>query len=99
MAPTYHLPDGRGEVSLSLRQRAKRFADLGNTVALPAYRTVDLSGRYDLTGKWTLNASVNNLTDEIGLTEGTRAAAPRRSRRRAAPTTSSPVPYSAATCS
>lgn len=70
VAPTYYLPNNAGEVSLGYHQVGKRFADLANSVALPAYHTLDLSGRYELTSKITLNASVNNLANSVGLTEG-----------------------------
>jgi iron complex outermembrane recepter protein len=70
LAPTYYLPEGKGEISLGMHQVGKRFADLANTVALPAYRTFDLSGRYELSAKISLNLSIQNLTNTVGLTEG-----------------------------
>jgi outer membrane receptor protein involved in Fe transport len=47
-----------------------RFADVSNSVKLPAYQTWSMSLRYELTPKLSLNASVQNLTNTIGLTEG-----------------------------
>ena len=70
VAPTYYLPSGQGEVSLSVQSVSDRFADLGNSIKLPAYRTLDLAVRYELTSKITLNGSVANLTNTVGLTEG-----------------------------
>jgi iron complex outermembrane recepter protein len=70
LTPTYYLPDGKGEVSLSIQHVGKRFADLANSIALPKYTTLALSGRYELTPKITLHASIQNLTNELGLTEG-----------------------------
>ena len=43
---------------------------MGNSIKLPAYRTLDVSFRYELTPKITLNASLANLTNTVGLTEG-----------------------------
>ena len=70
LSPTYYLPDSKGEVSLSIHSVSDRFADLANSIKLPAYRTLDVAFRYELTAKMTLNASVANLTNTVGLTEG-----------------------------
>ena len=70
LSPTYYLPDSKGEVSVSVHSVSDRFADLGNSIKLPAYRTLDVSFRYELTPKITLNASLANLTNTVGLTEG-----------------------------
>ncbi len=70
LTPTYYLPGGKGELSLSIQRIGKRFADLANSIELPAYTTLALSGRYELTSKISLHASIQNLTNEIGLTEG-----------------------------
>jgi iron complex outermembrane recepter protein len=70
LAPTYYLPGGKGEIALAYAYIGKRFADLANSVALPAYKTLALSGRYQITDAISLNASVQNLTNEVGLTEG-----------------------------
>jgi iron complex outermembrane recepter protein len=70
LTPTYYLPGGKGELSLSIQRIGKRYADLANSIALPAYTTLALSGRYELTSKISLHASIQNLTNEIGLTEG-----------------------------
>jgi len=70
LTPTYTLPDSKGDVSLSLHRVGKRFADLANSVALPAYTTWNAAFRYELTSKLSLNASIQNITNTIGLTEG-----------------------------
>ena len=70
VSPTYYLPDGKGEVSLSVHSVSDRFADLANSIKLPSYNTLDISLRYELTPKITLNASVANMTNTVGLTEG-----------------------------
>ena len=70
VSPTYYLPEGKGEVSLSVHSVSDRYADLANSIKLPAYRTLDVAFRYELTSKLTFNASVANLTNTVGLTEG-----------------------------
>ena len=70
VSPTYYLPANKGEVSLSVHSVSDRYADLANSIKLPAYRTLDLAVRYELTSKMTINASVANLTNTVGLTEG-----------------------------
>lgn len=70
LSPVYYLADNKGEVALSYHHIGNRFADLANSIELPAYKTVDIALRYELTPKITLNASVQNLTNTIGLTEG-----------------------------
>jgi outer membrane receptor protein involved in Fe transport len=70
ITPAFLLPGNKGEIYASFHQMGKRFADSGNTIVLPAYHTVDLGGRYALTPAVSLNVSVQNLTNTIGLTEG-----------------------------
>ncbi|MDY0745135.1 TonB-dependent receptor [Paucibacter sp. R3-3] len=70
MSPTFYLPDGKGELSISYHRVGQRFADPGNTIVLPAYGTWNLSGRYELTPTLSLLASIQNLTNTVGLTEG-----------------------------
>lgn len=70
ITPSVSFQDNRGEVYLSYHRVGDRYADIANTLKLPAYHTVDLGLRYDLTESVTLNASVQNLTNTIGLTEG-----------------------------
>ena len=70
LTPSFNLPGNMGDIALSVHRVGKRFADLANTVALPAYTTLDASFRYELTPKITLNANIQNITNTIGLTEG-----------------------------
>lgn len=70
ITPSLLLPDNMGEVYLSYHQVGKRFADSGNSIVLPAYHTIDLGGRYQLTPALSFNVSVQNVTNQIGLTEG-----------------------------
>ncbi|HZX25633.1 MAG TPA: TonB-dependent receptor, partial [Telluria sp.] len=70
LTPSYLLPDGKGELYARFHQMGKRFADSGNSIVLPAYHTVDLGLRYQINPMFSLNLSVQNLTNTIGLTEG-----------------------------
>lgn len=70
VAPTWYFPNRKGELSLAYHLVGDRFSDPANTLKLPAYRTFDLSMRYELTPAITLNASIQNLTNTVGLTEG-----------------------------
>jgi outer membrane receptor protein involved in Fe transport len=70
LTPSLLLPDNKGELYVSFHQVGKRFADSGNSIILPAYHTVDVGGRYQLSEALSLNVSVQNVTNTIGLTEG-----------------------------
>ncbi|HQR89517.1 MAG TPA: TonB-dependent receptor, partial [Caulobacter sp.] len=47
-----------------------RYSDAANTLKLPAYTLVGATVRFNVTDKLAIYAYGNNLTDEIGLTEG-----------------------------
>ena len=70
ITPSFILPDRKGEIYATFHQIGKRFADSGNTITLPAYHTVDIGGTYNIKPNLAFNVSVQNLTNEIGLTEG-----------------------------
>jgi outer membrane receptor protein involved in Fe transport len=48
----------------------KRFADDENTIELPSYDKFDAGVLFDITDSLTLQLVGDNLTDEVGLTEG-----------------------------
>lgn len=70
IAPSVFFNDNKGELSLAWHYIGMRYADVSNSIQLPAYKTVNLSLRYELTPQLTINAAVRNLTNTIGLTEG-----------------------------
>ena len=70
IAPSVFFDGTKGEFSMGWQFMGERFADISNSVRLPKYRTVNMSLRYELTPAITLNASLQNLTNIIGLTEG-----------------------------
>lgn len=72
VAPTlyFDIADRPVEVSAELYHIGERFVDFSNTTALPAYTTIDLNFKADLTNNISLRTQISNLTDEFGLTEG-----------------------------
>lgn len=48
----------------------ERFVDEANNLPLPAYQVIDVGASYELTPQLQLELHGNNVTDEIGLTEG-----------------------------
>lgn len=70
ITPSLLLPNNQGELYASFHQVGKRYADSGNSIILPAYHTIDIGGRYQITPALSLNVSLQNATNEIGLTEG-----------------------------
>jgi len=70
ITPQYDLPDHRGLFYLRYKYIGRIFADNGNAVALPGYGVLSVGAIYNLTEKASLNVSVDNVTNELGLTEG-----------------------------
>lgn len=68
LTPTVHLPFG--DVFLTYSHIGKRYADFENQLALPAYDVFDLGAEIPLGEQLLVNLKINNLTNEIGLTEG-----------------------------
>ena len=70
LIPTYYLPNGRGEVYLTVSHIDDRFSNDENTILLPSYTKIDLGFIYDVTDSLSVQFVGDNLTDEVGLTEG-----------------------------
>ncbi|HUD30671.1 MAG TPA: TonB-dependent receptor, partial [Novosphingobium sp.] len=70
ITPAVNLMDNRLRIEADLAYYGQRFVEVANQISLPSYKTVDLNARFDVNDKLTVNLFVNNLTNEIGLTEG-----------------------------
>ncbi len=71
VSPTIMFTTGDFDWETSLRYNhvGKRYADIENNTALPAYGTVSANVLVR-NGPWDLQLSVDNLTNEFGLNEG-----------------------------
>jgi iron complex outermembrane recepter protein len=70
VTPSYSLPNNSGELYARFKYIGEIFADSGNGLALPSYTVVSIGGNYNITPNMNFNLSIDNLTNEIGLTEG-----------------------------
>lgn len=68
--PGFNLLGGNLRVQFPIEYYGDRYADAANTVELPAYRVFNAAVRYDITPSLTLYVNVDNIDNEIGLTEG-----------------------------
>ena len=70
IAPQYDLPHNLGFVFARYEYTGSTFVDPGNGISLPDYGVLSLGGVINLTQRLTLNVNIENVTNEIGLTEG-----------------------------
>ncbi len=70
VTPTFILPGGLGEIYGRYKYIGKIFADSGNGVALPSYGVFTVGASFNVNQKITISASVDNLTNVKGFTEG-----------------------------
>lgn len=70
VTPSFILPDGRGEIYGRWKYVGKIFADAGNGIALPSYSVFTVGASLNVTDKINVSASVDNLTNVKGFTEG-----------------------------
>ncbi|MGK6321302.1 TonB-dependent receptor [Sphingomonas sp. DT-204] len=68
--PAVTLWGDRIRAQLDVEHYTKRYADAANTSELPAYTVLNASVRFNVTPQISLWAYGDNLTNEIGLTEG-----------------------------
>ena len=68
--PGINLLGGKLRVQVPIEHYGKRYSDAANSVSLPSYTVLNANARYDLTRQLTLYVYADNLTNEIGLTEG-----------------------------
>lgn len=70
LIPGVNLFDNRVRIQAEVEYFSRRFADAANTVSLPSYWLVGGSARVGITDRLSLFLIGDNLTNEIGLTEG-----------------------------
>ena len=70
IVPGVNLLDGALRAQAEIEYYSDRYADNANTQKLPAYWVMNASARYTVTDDITLFVDGENLTNEIGLTEG-----------------------------
>jgi outer membrane receptor protein involved in Fe transport len=70
ITPVIKLPNGKGEVYVRYKYVGKIHADSGNGVALPSYGVTSAGLTWNVSDNLQANFNVDNIFDEIGLTEG-----------------------------
>jgi iron complex outermembrane recepter protein len=70
VTPSFILPNHLGEIYGRWKYIGKIFADAGNGIALPSYSVFSVGGSFNVNEKINISASVDNLTNAKGFTEG-----------------------------
>lgn len=70
IVPSILFAGGRGRAFLTVSHFGSRYANDENTIELPSYVKVDAGVQYELTNAWSAQLNVDNLSNEVGLTEG-----------------------------
>ena len=70
VTPTWYFMDKRGRAYFTYSYFGDRFANDENTIELPKYSKVDAGVIFDVNDNLSVQVSGDNLTDEVGLTEG-----------------------------
>ena len=70
VTPSFVLPGGYGEIYGRWKYVGKIFADAGNGISLPSYNVFSVGASFNLNEKINISASVDNLTNVKGFTEG-----------------------------
>lgn len=70
VTPTWRFLDERIAVFATWTHVSDRFSNDENTRTLPAYDKIDAGMMVDVGERWTFQLTGDNLSDEIGLTEG-----------------------------
>lgn len=68
--PGFNLFGGRLRAQASWEYEGARYVDTANSVKLPAYATVNVSVRAQLSDRLTVFGYIDNLNNSLGLTEG-----------------------------
>lgn len=75
LRPTFYLMDGSLRLSGEWQYMGKRFSDDANTIVLPSFSQYNASIQYDLTPQISLTLRGQNLTNEVGLQQGSSGTA------------------------
>ncbi len=70
VTPSFILPGGLGEIYGRWKYIGKIFADSGDGIALPSYSVFTVGASLNVSEKINISASVDNLTNTKGFTEG-----------------------------
>jgi outer membrane receptor protein involved in Fe transport len=70
LTPSFLFPNDRGEFYVSYHYLDKIYSDVSNSLELPAYGVWSAGVIYNASERLQAQLSVDNLTNEIGLTEG-----------------------------
>jgi iron complex outermembrane receptor protein len=70
ITPAYSFMGERGQVYLTWSYYGKRFSNDENSIELPSYDKLDAGVIFEATDRLRLQLTGENLTDEVGLTEG-----------------------------
>jgi outer membrane receptor protein involved in Fe transport len=68
--PSIEFASGRGRAFFSVSHLGQRYANDENTIKLPSYLKLDAGVEYAFSEHWTAQLNVDNLSNEVGLTEG-----------------------------
>jgi iron complex outermembrane recepter protein len=70
ITPSVDLPHHLGSLYLRYKYIGKIYADQTATLPLPGYGVLSIGGEFDVTDRMSVNFSVDNVTNTLGLTEG-----------------------------
>ncbi len=70
VTPSFILPDGLGEIYGRWKYIDKIFADAGNGVSLPSYSVFTVGASLNVSKRFNVSVSVDNITNAKGFTEG-----------------------------
>lgn len=70
VVPSIDFAGGRGRAFVTVSHFGSRYANDENTIELPSYVKLDAGLRYSFSDSWSAQLNVDNLSNEVGLTEG-----------------------------
>jgi iron complex outermembrane recepter protein len=70
LTPTVRLVDDRLRVYLTYTRVGDRFSNDENTIELPSYSKLDGGAIFDINEMFSVQLTADNITNEVGLTEG-----------------------------